>query len=181
MFRRKKGTLTNDQIKQLEARTVFNSGEIKKIQQKYSNYAEQGGNGISYMRLESLQQIPELVGYTLIPRVASTIADKQSGLLTAESFVELLSNMSPRKNVDQKRKFLFAVFDMYNEGSIKHDELFRMYKTMFNPALGDDQILNMVTKILDNTQTPGELSYEEFTELVPDHEIAEKLTVELQL
>ncbi|XP_077977728.1 calcineurin subunit B-like [Glandiceps talaboti] len=174
--------LSDEQIRQLESQTVFKAAEIKKILQRYSSYTveDDNGSGPNYVTMSSLLQIPEFIGMPLVPRVASMSAT-QTGALTPESFVQMLSVMSPRTPIDEKRQFLFTMFDMYNEGNIKHDELFRMYKTIFNPALGDDQILLVVSQLLDSTEIPGQISYEEFTQFVPDYEINERLTVELQL
>ncbi|XP_070568400.1 calcineurin subunit B type 2-like isoform X2 [Ptychodera flava] len=178
MFRRKKALLSDEQIRQLESQTVFSSQEIKKILQRYSMYAEERPDG-NYMTAASLSQIPELLGVPLIPRMGSMTVD-QRGVLAPDAFVELLSMISPRTSVDQKRRILFAMFDMHNENNIKHDELFRMYKTIFNPTLEDDQILKIVSQILEGTQTPGYITYDEFSLLVPDYEIHERLTAQLQ-
>lgn len=62
-------------------------------------------------------------------------------------------------------KVAFRCFDVHNEGCLQHDELFKMYKSLFGAALTDDLIKKIVFKALHDTdlETPGIITPEDFT------------------
>ena len=58
----------------------------------------------------------------------------------------------------------FRCFDVHNEGRLKYDELFKMYKSLFGAALNDERILDIVFRALHDTdlETPGVITPVEF-------------------
>ena len=59
---------------------------------------------------------------------------------------------------------VFKVFDVYNTGAFTHDEMFHVYKTLFDRAVSDDHILDLTYKSLRHPDLArqGEITKEEF-------------------
>ena len=59
---------------------------------------------------------------------------------------------------------VFKVFDAYHTGAFTHDEMFHVYKTLFDRAVSDDHILDLTCKSLRHPDlaTHGEITKEEF-------------------
>ncbi|ELU13260.1 hypothetical protein CAPTEDRAFT_165784 [Capitella teleta] len=174
--------LTDEQMKKLKQTTPYNEQEIKRLLKRYATYDNSPG-GTAGIKQEEILLFPEFAGNPLIPRVLDLYLNSESGRIFPDKFLYFCAILSSRTGIGAKRQMAFRCFDVHNEGCLQYDELFKMYKSLFGMALPDDTILNLVFTALheSNLETPGMITPEDFTRMVPDHEIAMRFTVDLQL
>lgn len=172
---------TEDEVSQLEANTHFTAREIPKLLKRFARYDPEGRNG--GMTLKQFLSIPEISTNPVMPKVASCYIETTTSKLTSTAFITMLSRLSPRNSLADKKQFAFQVLDRDSDGYMSYHELFSLFRMVTGSTLTDDQVLAVITSILSRSdlQQASRLTFEEFTKIVSDEEIEELFTVELQL
>ncbi|XP_020622061.1 calcineurin subunit B-like [Orbicella faveolata] len=170
-----------DEIRESESNSNFTAKEIPKLLKRFAYYDPGGRNG--GITLKQFLDIPEISTNPIMPKVASAYLERRTNRLTSESFISILSRLSPRNSLDDKKQFAFQLLDTDNDGYLSYSELFSLFRMVTGPTLTDDHVLGIITSILSRSdlQQPTRLTFEEFTNIVSDEEIEELFTVELQL
>lgn len=77
--------------------------EIAKLLKRYSQFdkSELGTEGIHY---ETFLQIPELQGYSLMPRVVQIYMDQKSKRIFPQQFLYLFAALSSKATIEDKRE-----------------------------------------------------------------------------
>lgn len=172
---------SEDEVRELEANSHFTAKEISKLLRRFGRYDLDGRNG--RITLKQFLDIPEISTNPLMPKVASAYLETGTDKLTSKSFINMLSRLSPRNSLADKKEFAFQVLDTDNDGYLSYHELFSLIRMVTGPSLTDDQVLSTITGILNRSdlQQASRLTFEEFVNIVSDEEIEELFTVELQL
>ncbi|XP_038078016.1 calcium and integrin-binding family member 3-like isoform X2 [Patiria miniata] len=174
--------LTPEKIAELEKSTHFTAKEIQRVISYYAQY-DKSLNGQDGIPVEDLSEIPELCGCPFYERIVYAYLERSTMSLKAEAFLRMFSTLSSRATAEEKSRALFDCLDCSHDGSLGFDELFRFYKSILNPAVDDDYIVDLVVRILERPGIKEEhrVPYEEFLKLISPEEIQEKMTVDLQL
>jgi Ca2+-binding EF-hand superfamily protein len=172
--------LSDIDVQELKETTPFSDGDLKKLEQRYQTLdkSPEATDGIPYAKMILL---PELRGNELCPHVVAANLDGRSGCVYAKQFVQIFGILSPKAQPEEKKEFLFEIFNIYGANVLTHDEVFRMFKTLFDAAVSDDHILALTYRALNHKalKKKGEITKEEFIQLIPDHEIVNRMSVEL--
>ncbi|XP_061192725.1 uncharacterized protein LOC133200926 [Saccostrea echinata] len=172
--------LSDLDIQELKESTPLSEGELKKLEQRYQTLdkSPEATDGIPY---DKMVLLPELRGNELCSHVVAANLDGRSGRVYAKQFVQIFGILSPKANPDEKKEFLFEIFNIYGTNVLMHDEMYRIYKTLFDRTISDDHILALTYRALNHKalKKKGEITKEEFLQLIPDHEIVNRMSVEL--
>ncbi|GFS17734.1 calcineurin subunit B [Elysia marginata] len=127
--------------------------------------------------------MPEFAGNNLISVLIHDYLDAETGRMHPQGFLQFctfLSNCTPA--VDKKR-MLFDSFNVYGTETFTHDEIFRIYKVMLGHVISDDHILALTFEALKHPglEKQGQISKNEFLQMVPDSEIEQKLTLHFNI
>ncbi|XP_074662486.1 calcineurin subunit B-like [Tubulanus polymorphus] len=161
--------------------SVFTDEEVKGLTKLYQTLDKSGGKeGIV---LELFISLPDFVGCPFIRRICEIHIPKGTDKISPEAYMDILAVLSPKAAIDMKRKLAFNVLDIHNQGVLRHDEIFRMFKLIFRSALTDNQILDLVLRVLNrgDIETRGMLTYTDFNRLTSDSDIHARFTANLQL
>ena len=76
-------------------------------------------------------------------------------------------------------RFAFQIYDINADGFISNGELFAVLKMMVGNNLNDVQLQQLVdrTIIKADKDRDGKISFEEFTDMVKDLDVIDKLTI----
>ncbi|XP_071820061.1 calcineurin subunit B-like [Apostichopus japonicus] len=175
-------TLTPEKVKELEEKTHFDEKEIKLLLQRYANY-DTSPNGSGGIPIDVLLNSPELSGSPFARRLTWSYLKDGKRKIHPESYLLLLSVLSSKATFQEKSKALFQSLDIHNEGHVRFDEFFRLFKSIFNPALSDAQIVAFVQRVLqrDDLDEKGIMGYQDFIKFVRPQELHEKMTIDLRL
>lgn len=172
--------LSDIDIHELKDTTPFSDSDLKKLEQRYHalDTSPEATDGIPY---DKMILLPELRGNELCPLVVAANLDGRSGRVYAKQFVQIFGILSPKANPEEKKEFLFELFNIYGANILTHDEMYRFFKTLFDRAFSDDHILALTYRALNNNslKKKGEITKAEFVKLIPDHEVINRMTIEL--
>ena len=172
--------LDDEELAEIKESTPFTNSDIKKLEQRYAELdkSEDKVLGISY---DDMLQMQEFSGHPLAPLIIASNLEKTSQRVFAKEFAHIFGILHPQTSTTDKKEFFFELFNIYGTDVLKHDELYRMYKTLYSNAITDDHILALTYRALDSKflKTKGEITKEEFVKLIPDHEIRQRLTIVL--
>ncbi|XP_044177822.1 calcineurin subunit B-like isoform X2 [Acropora millepora] len=157
---------SEDELRQLEANSHFTAKEIPKLLKRFVRDDPEGRNG--GISLKQFLDIPEISTNPIMPKVASYYLEKRTNKLTYSAFITMMSRLSSRNPLDDKRQFAFQVLDRDNDGCLSYHELFSLFRIVTGPTLKDDQVLAALTSILSRSelQQASKVTFEEFTQVV---------------
>jgi len=109
--------------------------------------------------------------------------DPETGHMYMPDFLSFCSLFSEYTSIEDKKKALFSAFNVYNTEVFTHDEMFRLYKVLLGHVVSDDVILALTDQALKHPSlsNPGQMTREEFLQMIPDSEIEEKLTIKFNI
>ena len=172
--------LSDIDIQDLKETTPFSDSELKKLEQRYHalDSSPDATDGVPY---DKMILLPELRGNALCPLIVAANLDGRSGRVYAKQFVQIFGILSPKANPEEKKEFLFEVFNIYGSNVLTNDEVYRFFKTLFDGTISDDHILALTYRALNHKalKKKGELTKKEFIGLIPDHEIVNRMSIEL--
>lgn len=174
--------LSDIDIHELKDTTPFSDSDLKTLEQRYHalDPSPDATDGIPY---DKMILLPEFRGNELCPLVVAANLDGRSGRVYAKQFVQIFGILSPKANPEEKKEFLFELFNIYGANILTHDEMYRFFKTLLDRAFSDDHILALTYRALNNNslKKKGEVTKAEFVKLIPDHEIINRMSIELLL
>ena len=87
--------------------------------------------------------------------------------------------MSAGSTQEEKLRFAFQIYDINADGFISNGELFQVLKMMVGSNLNDVQLQQLVdrTIIKADKDHDGKISFDEFTDMVKDLDVIDKLTI----
>ena len=152
---------------------------LQEIQKRYSQLdPSKDKDEITGVGVDQVLDIPEVRTHKL----AVFLAEKYGGrnrTLYPRDFVDFFGALSSQRNPYEKVDILFKVLDVKKFGYLGPIEMYRYYHLMLSPSLTDKQI----EKITNNavSQVGGNIDESKFRTLMSTWQIAEKMTVDLQL
>lgn len=159
--------------------TPFSYVEADQILLRYTSMdrSEQGNTGIS---VDDCIMMPEFTGCVVAPDLIKYFKDSSTQRIHSRQFMKICAMLCRRTPALKKKQLLFDMYDVDKQKILTHDALFRMYKLFFHSAVSDDHILALVFSALrhPNLSHEGEVSRDEFCEMIPDVEIQERMSVD---
>ena len=115
----------------------------------------------------------------LVKRVIAVLDKNKDGSISFLEFVQGLNSLSAGSTNEEKLRFAFQIYDINNDGYISNGELFQVLKMMVGDNLNDVQLQQLVdrTIIKADTDKDGKISFDEFSEMVKDLDVIDKLTI----
>ncbi|EDO41057.1 predicted protein [Nematostella vectensis] len=196
-------SIPDETLEDLERSSVFNSKEIQKLLKRFCRYDPDVTHGIT---LKDFLTIPEVSTQPIMVKIARFFLDSETRLLTFRDFIGLLSVLSTRETLDNKKEWVhcklctyllklisliltsstlpvaFKVLDMDSNGILTPDEMFSFYRTLLGPSPSDDEVMRVAMAAMSHGADHREqLSYDDFCQLISDEELMALFTMELQL
>lgn len=81
---------------------VVTAKEIPKLLKRFAHYDPEGRNG--GITLKQFLDIPEISTNPIMPKVTSAYLERRTNKLTSRSFISILSRLSPRNSLDDKKQ-----------------------------------------------------------------------------
>lgn len=168
-----------DVINSLRKNTPFTVLETDQIIRRYNamDPSPQGKTGIT---VDECIMMPEFTGCVFGPDIIQYYKDSTTKKIHPRQFMKICTMLCRRTPALKKKEFLFDLYDVDKQKVLTHDALFRLYKLMFHGAVSDDHILALVYSALrhPNLSKDGEVTRDEFADMIPDVEIQERLSVD---
>jgi len=172
--------LSDVDILDLKETTPFTDSDLKRLEKRYSDFdkSDDGSTGITY---DDMLMMPEFVGNEFASQIIAGNLDERTQKVYAKQFVQIFGILSPKTKAEEKKEFLFEIFNIYGTGILTHDELFRIYKTIFSHAISDDHIVALTFRALNHPslKNKGQITKPEFLKMIPDHEITNRMNIEI--
>ena len=155
---------------------VFTPQEINKLHKRFSKL-DSDKNG--YLELSEIYDIPALSQNPLVHRVLRIFDQDKDGKISFVEFIHGLATLSAGTSEEDKLKFAFKIYDVDEDGFISSFDLFSVLKSMVGGNLSDIQLQQLVDRTMAKADEDrdGKISYEEFTKMVKNLEVAKKLTL----
>ena len=145
----------------------------------YKNFSKLDKDKSGTLEPQELFDIPELANNPLVKRVIAVLDKNKDGSISFLEFVQGLNSLSAGSSQEEKLRFAFQIYDINNDGFISNGELFHVLKMMVGSNLNDVQLQQLVdrTIIKADKDLDGKISFEEFTDMVKDLDVIDKLTI----
>ena len=149
------------------------------MQKLYKNFSKLDKDQSGTLEPEEFFDIPELANNPLVKRVIAVLDKNKDGSISFLEFVQGLNSLSASSTQEEKLRFAFQIYDINNDGYISNGELFMVLKMMVGNNLNDVQLQQLVdrTIIKADKDFDGKISFSEFTEMVKDLDVIDKLTI----
>lgn len=172
-------SLPHDVINALRKNTPFTSIEADQILRRYG-MMDKSSNGEDGITIDDCMMMPEFTGCAFAPDVIQYYKDSKTKNIHPRQFMKICTMLCRRTPALKKKEFLFDLFDVDKQKVLTHDAMFRIYRLLFQTAISDDHILALVFSALrhPNLAKDGEISRDEFVDMIPDVEIQERLSVD---
>lgn len=159
--------------------TGFTQRELQEIQRRYSKLdTSKSGNETHGISVHNIMAIPEMSGCKLSRLVVEKFGGRK-GILYPRETVLAFAELSSHRDPDEKVEFLFSMLDVKKLGRLGGIEMYRFYHALLSPGLSDQQIKEITERLLK--QVGDRITLENFKEIIPPWEVAERMTVNLQL
>ena len=151
----------------------------EELQKLYKNFSKLDKDKSGSLEPEEFFDIPELANNPLVKRVIAVLDKNKDGSISFLEFVQGLNSLSAGSSQQEKLRFAFQIYDINNDGYISNGELFTVIKMMVGNNLNDVQLQQLVdrTIIKADKDLDGKISFEEFTDMVKDLDVIDKLTI----
>eukprot|EP00013_Stygamoeba_regulata_P010421 CAMPEP_0177686850 /NCGR_PEP_ID=MMETSP0447-20121125/33797_1 /TAXON_ID=0 /ORGANISM="Stygamoeba regulata, Strain BSH-02190019" /LENGTH=171 /DNA_ID=CAMNT_0019197017 /DNA_START=202 /DNA_END=714 /DNA_ORIENTATION=- len=161
--------LGNEEARELQAGTPFSTKEIHRLYRRFKQLDHEGSNALS---TDSFLSIPGLALHPLVMRVVSVFDESGDDSVDFKRFVKVMAIFHPKAPQEDKMKFLFQIFDVKGDGVVDREELFQVFKIMVGNTLSEDQMHQLVTRVLKecDLQQNGKITFEEFKTVFADDE-----------
>ena len=152
---------------------------LQEIQKRYSQLdPSKSTDEISGVTVEQVLDIPEVRTHKL----AVFLAEKYGGrnrTLYPRDLVDFFGALNSQRNPLEKVDILFNVLDVKKMDYLGPIEMYRYYHLMLSPSLNNKQIEEMTNNAVK--QAGGKIDKDKFRSLMSAWQIAEKMTIDLQL
>ncbi|XP_078492837.1 uncharacterized protein LOC144748393 [Ciona intestinalis] len=170
---------TKEEQNEILEQTKLSSRYLQEVQKRYSQYdTSKSKDETSGVTIEQVLLIPEVNQHKLAPIFAEKYGGR-SGILYPREFVNFFAAFSSARTPSEKVELLFEILDVRKLGYLQGIEMYRYYHILLSPSLSDSQIENVAKKALN--LTGGKIDLDKFKQIVQPWEVAEKMTIVLQL
>ena len=148
----------------------------------YKNFSKIDRDKSGTLEPSEFFEIPELANNPLVRRVIAVLDRNQDGNISFLEFVQGLNSLSAGASPEEKLRFAFQIYDINNDGYISNGELFEVLKMMVGNNLTDSQLQQLVdrTIVKADKDFDGKISFAEFSDMVKDLDVVDKLTISYQ-
>ncbi|CAK8678652.1 unnamed protein product [Clavelina lepadiformis] len=170
---------TEEEEKEIIAKHNINARYLQEIQKRYNQLeTSKKKDETSGVTVQDTLLIREVHGNKLATLLAENYGGKD-GVLYPHDFVNFFGDISSQKTPNEKVEILFHLLDVKNFGYLAGIEMYRYYHTLLSPSLNNEQI-EQITK---NALKIGgnKIDLKKFKQLMPAWQVAEKMTVNLQI
>ncbi|KAJ3106789.1 Calcineurin subunit B [Phlyctochytrium bullatum] len=167
----------SSQLEEMVSSSNFTADEVQRL---YKRFVKLDKDGSGTIDKEEFLSIPQIANNPLAARLLSVLDGDGTGDIDFKEFISGLSAFSSKGNKEDKLRFAFKVYDMDRDGFISNGELFLVLKMMVGNNLRDNQLQQIVDKTImeADTDMDGKISFEEFTKMVENTDIARQMTLE---
>lgn len=111
--------------------------------------------------------------FTLFCNVSPFSDDTDEAVISFPNFVRTFSVFHRDTVAEEKKKFLFRVFDVSQNGVISASDLFYILKMMLGENISDENLGELVSLVLSEVvgSTNGVIQFPQFADLIDDKEI----------
>jgi serine/threonine-protein phosphatase 2B regulatory subunit len=172
-------SLTAEQVGAMKEASDFSEAELTRLHKRFKHLDTDNSGTLSPAEFMA---IPELEHNPLVSRVVATFDDDKNGEVDFQEFLQALSIFgSANKNMDDKYKFTFKMYDVDNDGFISNGDLYHILKAMVGNNLNDVQLQQLVdrTIIKGDKDRDGKLGFAEFVDMVKGSDLESKLQIQL--
>ncbi|KAJ1556479.1 Calcineurin subunit B [Cladochytrium tenue] len=165
------------QLEEMVASTNFTADEIQRL---YKRFVKLDKDGSGTIDKDEFLALPQIASNPLAARLLSVLDGDGTGDIDFKEFITGLSAFSAKGNKEEKLRFAFKVYDMDRDGFISNGELYLVLKMMVGNNLRDQQLQQIVDKTImeADLDKDGKISFDEFTKMVENTDIARQMTVE---
>ncbi|KAI9360803.1 hypothetical protein DFJ73DRAFT_815021 [Zopfochytrium polystomum] len=164
-------------LEEMVSSSNFTADEIQRL---YKRFVKLDKDGSGTIDKDEFLALPQIASNPLAVRLVSVLDGDGTGDVDFKEFIMGLSAFSSKGNKEDKLRFAFKVYDMDRDGYISNGELFLVLKMMVGNNLRDQQLQQIVDKTImeADLDMDGKISFEEFTKMVENTDIARQMTVE---
>lgn len=125
--------------------------------------------------------IPAIANNPLASRLIEIFDEDGGGDVDFQEFLSGLSAFSSKGQKEEKLRFAFKVYDIDRDGYISNGELFVVLKMMVGNNLNEGQLQQIVDKTIMEADKDGDgkISFEEFTNMVENMDISQRMTLDI--
>ncbi|KAJ3209917.1 Calcineurin subunit B [Dinochytrium kinnereticum] len=167
----------SSQLEEMVSSSNFSSDEVQRL---YKRFVKLDKDGSGTIDKDEFLSLPQIANNPLAARLLSVLDGDGTGDIDFKEFISGLSAFSSKGNKIDKLRFAFKVYDMDRDGFISNGELFLVLKMMVGNNLKDNQLQQIVDKTImeADLDMDGKISFEEFTKVVENTDIARQMTLE---
>ncbi|GFN93596.1 calcineurin subunit b type 1 [Plakobranchus ocellatus] len=171
-----------DKPDQMQEHSSFTPRQRQALMRRYQTH-DSSKDGRTGIPLDVCLAMPEFAGNNLIGVLIHDYLDPQTGRMHPQGFLQFCTLLSSCTTPAEKKKILFDSFNVYGTDTFTHDEIFRLYKVLLGRVISDDHILALTFEALRHPglEKEGQITKNEFLQMVPDSEIEQKLTLQFNL
>ncbi|KAJ3345917.1 Calcineurin subunit B type 2 [Entophlyctis luteolus] len=161
-------------------RSRRDNGQQLQIQRLYKRFVKLDKDGSGTIDKDEFLALPQIASNPLAARLLSVLDGDGTGDVDFKEFISGLSAFSAKGKKEDKLRFAFKVYDMDRDGYISNGELFLVLKMMVGNNLKDQQLQQIVDKTImeADKDMDGKISFEEFTKIVENTDVARQMTLE---
>jgi len=150
--------LNASDIDEIERDTNFTHKQILRLYQRFKSL-DKSGSGI--LSAQDFLAIPELAINPLGARVIAAFDAKRNDQVNFKQFCHTLAIFRPEASDAQKTDLAFRMYDVRGEGKIPRRDLHAVLKRMVGDNIHDDQLWQLVDKVIFDSKRGREVSDEE--------------------
>ncbi|XP_065830121.1 calcineurin subunit B-like [Oscarella lobularis] len=185
-------SVSEEEIRELGKDTVFTPKEIRSLVRRYLTIDPSGKRGILLQDAFDMSEfcLPRLLhGFVSLyaskppENEETSIEDRR---LHIDQYIRLMSLLSPRTLESDKLQKFFLVCDVDGDGKLSENDLYSTFRMIYGEqsrAVTGEQLNEIIHGLLTTKEGTkrDHLPIEEFIQLIPASEIAEKFTVNVSL
>lgn len=166
-------------INELQKQTPFTHAEVEQILRRYGTMDQSDGSTAG-IAVEDCLMMPEFTNCRFAPDIIDYHKNVHTKRIHPRDFIKICKFLCRQTPAIEKKKFLFDLFDIHKQNVLTYDSMFRIFKLFFSNAISDDHILALVFSALHHPDltNDGEVTKEEFCEMITDNEIQERMSVD---
>jgi len=125
-----------------------------------------------------LLAIPDFKGNKFLPLIFRAMDEENVGKLTFERFVRALSAVSSRAPVEERKRFVFKVYDLDRDGQLSATELMSVFHILTSNSIHEGTLKSMCENTIASLDSDGDglITYDEFKVLIGEADMDDKFT-----
>lgn len=159
--------LSNEELEEYEYCTFFNRKEILHVHQRFIQLKKEEGSSI--VPLKNMLELAEIQNNPFRERICTVFSQDETGDLTFEDFLDMMSVFSENATRDVKASYAFRIYDYDNDGYLGRDDLIETVRALCGEEnLTASEMAQVADKILTEADLDGDgrLSYVEFDNVI---------------